>query len=193
MDISGIQNELDTIVSNMVQDLDNLDETTKEYSVMVNNISKLQTIIISEKDSSLKEQRNTFDEDIRNRQLKLEKDKFKAEQFNKAADREIELTKITKQHEEKMAEIKLNTIKAENEKKILEQNAIKAEREFKLTRTREWLMFGGKLLMLGTIVGINLLMHRDELNFERKENGIVPKRCNGYDAIINKASEIVMK
>lgn len=200
MDKSGIKQEVDAILINLENNLDSLDESSKEYSQAVNNASKLQQMIINEEDLELKKSRNAFDESIRKKQITIEKDKlaFERDKFNyecnsKELDRELERERLNNQHIERMAEIEVNRIKAENEKTILIQNQIKAEKEFKANRRRDWLIFGGKTLSLFLIVGINVLMHRDELIFERDDNGIVPSRCKTYDAVVNKAAETVLK
>ncbi len=203
MDKDNIVGEINGIVAN----LDAEDETSKEYTIMVNNMSKLHQIMVNDQEFDLKKDQKEFEQGIRKDQLdldkrkhKLEKDrlqldreKFEEDKLRDAMNRDIEKTRLNNQHIEKMAEIEVNRIKAENEKKILEQGQIKSEREFKANRRRDWLTFGGKALMLFMIVGVNVLMHKDELRFERDENGIIPQRCKTYDAITNKAAEMVMK
>ena len=191
MDENVVRDEVETILRNL--DLDNLDETTKEYSLAVTNVSKLHGILMNEEDLELKKSRNKFDEDIRTQQLEFEKKKWRKDIEQKILDRELDRQRLEQQHQERMAEIEVNRIKAENEKVILEQNQTKEERKFKSERRRDWLIFGGKALMLFTIVGLNVLMHKDELRFEREENGIVPQRCKTYDAVMNKAAEAVLK
>ena len=203
MDKDNIVDEINGIVAN----LDVEDERSKEYTIMVNNMSKLHQIMVNDQEFDLKKDQKEFEQGIRKDQLeldkkklKLEKDKaqlerekFEEDKLKNAMDHDIEETRINNQHIERMAEIEVNRIKAENEKKILEQAQIKSEREFKANRRRDWLTFGGKALMLFMIVGVNVLMHKDELRFERDENGIIPQRCKTYDAITNKAAEMVMK
>ena len=203
MDKDNIVGEINGIVAN----LDIEDERSKEYTIMVNNMSKLHQIMVNDQEFDLKKDQKEFEQGIRKDQLdldkrkhKLEKDrlqldreKFEEDKLRDAMNRDIEKTRLNNQHIEKMAEIEVNRIKAENEKKILEQGQIKSEREFKANRRRDWLTFGGKALMLFMIVGVNVLMHKDELRFERDENGIIPQRCKTYDAITNKAAEMVMK
>jgi hypothetical protein len=92
-----------------------------------------------------------------------------------------------------MAEINVNRIKAENEQEILKQNQIKAEREFKANRRRDWLIFGSKVMLFTASIVLSVCMHKDELRFERDENGIIPKRCKAYDDTVTKMSEIIMK
>jgi len=203
MDKDNIVGEINGIVTN----LDIEDERSKEYTIMVNNMSKLHQIMVNDQEFDLKKDQKEFEQGIRKDQLdldkrkhKLEKDrlqldreKFEEDKLRDEMNRDIEKTRLNNQHIEKMAEIEVNRIKAENEKKILEQGQIKSEREFKANRRRDWLTFGGKALMLFMIVGVNVLMHKDELRFERDENGIIPQRCKTYDAITNKAAEMVMK
>ena len=178
MDAEKIVNEMETIVSN----LDGEDETSDDYKKMVQTIARLQDIEIKDKDFKLKKERNDFDEDLRVKQFELEKKKFK-----------LDRDRMMSQHEERMAEIEVNRIKAENEKEILKQNQEKAEKQFKETKRKDILMFCAKALGLFTIVGINVLMHKDELYYERAENGLVPQRCKTYDAVVGRLSENVMR
>lgn len=189
MDTSTITKE----VENLIKALDNLDSYEKDYAVTVNNIHKLNQIKIGNDDLELKKQKNEFDMRIREGELNLSKKKFKSDIEQKNLDRALEAERIRNQHEERMAEIKVNQLKAENERISLEQNQIKSDREFKSNRRKDWLQFGGKMTMLALIVISNILMHKDEISFEREENGIVPRRCSTYNALVGKAAEMVMR
>ena len=189
METNGIVKEVEDAVEKLME----TDASSKEYTILVNNIAKLHQVTISNKDFELKENKNAFDDALRIKQFELEKDKFKSDVEQKALTRELDAKRLEYQHEERMAEIKVNQMKAENEKKILEQNQIREEREFKSNRRRDWITFGGKCLMLLAIVGLNVLMHKDELSFEREENGIVPRRCGTYNTVVGRASEMVMR
>ena len=193
---------LDLEVNNIVDGLgvSGVDSETKEYTVRVNNAVKLQQMSNAIDEHELKVSRDIFDRKIREDQINLDIKKFEQDVKNKEndilerkLDRELDERKLEYQHQERMAEIEVNRIKAENEKKILEQNQIKSEREFKLNRLRDWLMFGGKALLFFGVVGLNVLMHKDEIRLEREDHGIVPSRCKGYDAVMNKAAEVVLK
>lgn len=187
-------------LSNTISKLETEDTKSKEYSQLVNNATKLQGMLINDEELELKKSRAIVDEALRReelglneKKLKFEKTKFEADQEEKKLDREVEIQRMNNQHEEKMAEIEVNRIKAINEKTILEQNQVKADREFKANRRRDWLIFGGKALLFGTSIVLSVCMHKDELRFERDENGIIPKPCKTYDDTVTKMSEMIMK
>lgn len=196
MDKSIIEQELDNVIAT----LDVEDERTKEYSTAVNNATRLHNMLTNEEDLELKKQRGVLDEELRRKQQDLDEQKFgweklkwKADIEQKELDREVEKERINNQHEERMAEIRVNQLKAENEKSVLEQNKIKSEREFKSNRRRDWLMFGGKVLLFGTSVVLSVCMHKDELRYERDEHGIIPNKCKKYDDVVTKMSETILK
>lgn len=197
MDKDFLEQEVGDVLTNLEAKLN--DETSDEYARAVVNVTRLHKILSDERDYKLKESRNKFDEETRKDQLELDKNKFEFEKRkfeqecdDKSKDRDLDSKRIDYQHEERMAEIKVNQIKAENERTILEQNQIKSEREFKASRRRDWIILGSKIFTGLLLTSVAVLMHKDEIRFERDENGIVPQRCKTYDAIVNKASEMVL-
>ena len=186
MDKSLIEQEVEVVLSNLEHDLDDQDESTKEYGLTVNNIAKLHNILVNEKDIALKEKRNTFDENIRNEQLNLDKKKFRNDVKQKELDRELEKIKIDNQHQERMAELEVNKIKAKNESMILEQNQKKAENEFNANRRRDYIILGTKIILfIGGMIFYGKII-KNELRFERVENGIITPRIKEGNSMLNK-------
>lgn len=186
MDKSLIEQEVEVILTNFEHDLDEQDETTKEYGVTVNNISKLHNVLVNEKDIALKEKRNAFDEEIRREQLDLDKKKFKNDVKQKELDRELEKLRLDNQHQERMAELRVNEKKADNERIILEQNQKKAEQEFKANRRRDYIILGTKgLLFIGGMIFYGKII-KDEIKFERVENGISTPRIKEGNSMLDK-------
>lgn len=194
-----ILNEMEAIIGN----LSDKDEDTAEYSRAVNNASKLQQMAIGGLEYEEKVRRNSFDEKMRVKQFNLEKKKNDEAIEQRKADRDLETRRvrleehkaemdqqrINNQHEEKMKELEISELKLKNENIILNETSKKAERDSKARKLEFWI---GAVVKVGLTIGTLFLyrnMHKDEIDFERKENGLTPKRCKGYDDIIIKASQ----
>ena len=180
MDTSKLEKELETEVDNFVGISD---DTSDEYKAALNTVHKLNQVVTSQVDLNLKKEKQDSDDKFRNEQLKFEKRKHKDDLDERQKDR----------HREKMEELKINRLKAENEAKVLDEQKKKSSREFKVTLVKEGLMFLGKVTAVGGILAVSMLAHANELHFERVENGIVPSRCKGYDATMNKMAEVFIK
>ena len=190
MDTSILLKELENEVSNLKGEQD---DTSDEYKRYINNVHKLNQIVTSQEDLRLKEDKQNADEKFRRAQLKFEKDKHEDEMSQRDKDRDIDRERMNNQHAERMEELKINRIKAENEQKILDEQKKKASREFKLLMAKEGLLFVGKVACVAGILVCNMYAHANELHFERVENNILPPRCKGYDATMNKMAEAFMK
>lgn len=190
MDISKLENELETEVSNFVGISD---DTSDEYKAALNTVHKLNQIVASQEELNLKKEKNISDDKYRDAQLKFEKQKHKDELLERDKDRQLDRERMNQQHQERMEELKVNRIKAENERTILEEQKKKSSKEFKLSLLKEGLLFFGKCAIVGGIIVVNMYAHANELRFERVENGIVPPRCKGYDATMNKMAEVFIK
>lgn len=189
MDNKDIVNEMDVIIGN----LSGKDEDTAEYSRAVNNASKLQQMAINVSEYDEKVRRNAFDEKMRIKQFNLEKKKNDEAIEQREADRDLEKRKINNQHEERMKELEINELKLKNENIILNETSKKAERDSKMRKLEFWL---GTFVKVGLTVGTLLIyrmMHKDEIDFERRENGLTPKRCKGYDDVVVKTSQTMIK
>lgn len=190
MDTSELRKELETEVSNFVGISD---DTSDEYKTALNNVHKINQVVISQEDLNLKEDKQNKDEIFRRDQLKFDKKKHADEMDQKNKDRTLDEKRMEYQHQERMEELKTNRIKAENEKKVLEEQTKRSSREFKLGMLKEGLLFLGKVSCVAGIMVANMYAHANELRFERVENGILPARCKGYDATMNKMAEVFMK
>lgn len=185
------------LTKELVTEVDNLtgisDDTSDEYKVTINNVHKLNQVVTSQEDLRLREEKQNKDEVFRRDQLKFDKKKHTDEMDQRDKDRDLDRDRMEYQHQERMEEIKVNRIKAENEKTILEEQKKKSSREFKLAMVKEGLLFFGKAACVTGIIVANMYAHANELHFERVENGIVPARCKGYDATMNKMAEVFLK
>lgn len=190
MDTSDLVKELETEVSNFTGISD---DTSDEYKAALNSVHKLNQIVATQEDLRLKEDKQNKDELFRRDQLKFEKRKHADEMAQKDKDRILDEKKLEHQHQERMEELRINRVKAENEQKILEEQKKKSSRDFKLMMIKEGLLFVGKVACVTGIIVCNMYAHANELHFERVENGIVPPRCKGYDATMNKMAEVFMK
>ena len=124
-------------VSNLIANLPNEDETTKEYAQTVNAIVKLSEVSNKDRESDLKESRDDFDRKLRKSQLNFEKAKHSDDMEEKRLTREFEAKRLEYQHEETMARLNIEELKAKNEETILKQNQEKAEREFKSNKLKD--------------------------------------------------------
>lgn len=190
MDTSKLINELETEVDNLIGESD---DSSDEYKRYINNVHKLSQVVSTQEDLRLREDKQNKDEKFRRDQLKFDKQKHADDIYQKEQDRILDHDRMEYQHAERMEELKINRIKAENEKTILEEQKKKSSREFKLGILKESLIFTAKIACIGAIVVVNMYAHANELHFERVENGIVPARCKGYDATMNKMAEVFMK
>lgn len=190
MDTSDLRKELVTEVSNL---RGISDDTSDEYRHTVNNVSKLNQVVTSQEDLRIKEDKQNKDEVFRRDQLKFDKKKHTDDMNQRDKDRVLDEKRMEYQHQERMEEIKVNRIKAENEKVILEEQKKKSSREFKIAIAKETLLFLAKTACVTGILIVNMYAHANELHFERVENNIVPARCKGYDATMNKMAEVFLK
>lgn len=190
MDTSKLTKELETEVDNFVGISD---DTSDEYKAALNTVQRLNQVVISQEDLNLKKIKVLSDDKFRDEQLKFEKKKHKDDLDERQKDRDLDETRERNRHQEKMEELKINRLKAENEAKVLDEQKKKSSREFKVTLVKEGLIFLGKVAAVGGILAVNMLAHANELHFERVENGIVPSRCKGYDATMNKMAEVFIK
>ena len=186
MDIEKYEDELGKIMDNVGS---YADPTSKEYTVGLNNISKLQSVIHSEKDMISKEERYTDETDFRDRQIKVEEQKV-ANETLKANNQHIE---NMKDYELKEKELKIRAQQVENESQSLKIKELELKKEIKSSKRRDWTMFLLKGLGICAVTGINIWMYKDSIKFERKENGILPKECNSYKNAINKSYDTIMK
>lgn len=176
------KSKFETEMGSVLDSLGNLDATSKEYAQALSNLGKLHQMLIDESDMDLKIKRNSSDEDIRKMQIELEKEKLN-----------LEKEKTKNQHEEKMAEIEVNRIKAENENLSIKQGQVDRKKEHKEKQITNVLLFAGKLIIGGALIATQVCMHKDELNYERGDNGIIPKSCKTYDAVVTRASEGLLR
>ena len=186
----NIENELSDILGEMDK---SIDVTGKEYASMVNNAAKLHQVYVNDIDVAERRKRNKFDADIRREQLKFEKGKFTAEITQKIKDRKLKEKEIEYQHNEKMREIDVAKIKAENENLMLKQNIMKMRNEYKINMLQTILINTVKFTGAAVTIGLSFAGLMNQLHFERVENGLVPARCGKYDNAINKAGEVFMK
>lgn len=190
MDTSKLEKELETEVDNFVGISD---DTSDEYKAALNTVQRLNQIVTSQEDLNLKKEKQDSDDKFRNEQLKFEKKKHKDDLDERQKDRDLDETRERNRHQEKMEELRINRLKTENESKVLDEQKKKSSREFKMMLVKEGLLFLGKTVAVGGIIVANLFAHANELHFERVENGIVPSRCKGYDATMNKMAEVFIK
>lgn len=178
-------------VSNLIANLPNEDETTKEYAQTVNAIVKLSEVSNKDRESDLKESRDDFDRKFRKSQLNFEKTKHSDDMEEKRLSREFEEKRLEYQHEETMARLNIEEIKAKNEETILKQNQEKAEKEFKSNRLKDILIFGGKVIMIGTIAIVYIKLSKDEMRLERVDMGILPPRSKNSNSMIGKLFSMI--
>lgn len=204
MDTSKLAKELGIEVDNLVGISD---DTSDEYKKAINNVHKLSQVVSQQEDLNLKREKNSDDDKYRNSQLNFEKRKWKEELLEREKDRverekdrqlnreklDLERDKMDFQHAERMEELKIEHIKAENEKTILEQQKKKSSKEF-------WLNVLGKVGLTiikvgGTalIVYANVKLHANEIYLERKDNAIIPNRCKVYSSNMDRLAEGFLK
>lgn len=197
MDTSKLAKELEIEVDNLVGISD---DTSDEYKKAINNVNKLSQVVSQQEDLNLKREKNSDDDKYRNSQLNFEKRKWKDELVEREKDRQLnrekldlERDKMEFQHAERMEELKIEHIKAENEKTILEQQKKKSSKEF-------WLNVLGKVGLTiikvgGTalIVYANVKLHANEIYLERKDNAIIPNKCKVYSSNMDRLAEGFLK
>ena len=169
MDSDLFEQEVHTVLRNI--DLSALDETSKEYTVTVNNASKLHSMLINEREIVLKEGKDDFDKKIRNKQLNFEKQKHDDEMREKKMDRLMDGARI------KYQQLRIREKEADNQRILLEQNQTKMEHEFKMNKITQGFIFGGKLVLIGVVGFVYWKVFNKELKFEYEDNGITPSRC----------------
>ncbi len=189
MDNKDIITEMENVVGN----LDSKDEDTAEYSRAVNNASKLQQMALNLDEFEEKKRRNTFDEKMRVKQFNLEKRKFEEDIRLKDDSRLLDEQRVNNQHIEKMKELEIAELKLKNENIVLTESQKKTERDFKLRKIEFWAGTAVKIGLTALTLFLYTMMHKDELTFERSENGLVPNRCKGYDDVMIKASQTILK
>lgn len=197
MDTSKLAKELGIEVDNLVGISD---DTSDEYKKAINNVHKLSQVVSQQEDLNLKREKNADDDKYRNSQLNFEKRKWKDELVEREKDRQLNRDKLDLerdrmefQHAERMEELKIEHIKAENEKAVLEQQKKKSSKEF-------WLNVLGKVGLTiikvgGTalIVYANVKLHANEIYLERKDNAIIPNRCKVYSSNMDRLAEGFLK
>lgn len=197
MDTSGLAKELGIEVDNLIGISD---DTSDEYKKAINNVSKLSQVVSQQENLNLTREKNANDDKYRNSQLNFEKRKWKDELVEREKDRQLnrdkldlERDKMEFQHAERMEELKIEHIKAENEKTVLEQQKKKSSKEF-------WLNVLGKVGLTiikvgGTalIVYANVKLHANEIYLERKDNAIIPNRCKVYSSNMDRLAEGFLK
>ena len=180
-------------MENVVGNLNDKDEDTAEYSRAVNNASKLQQMALNVAEFEEKKRRSSFDEDLRVKQFKLEKKKCDEDIRQKDESRELDKQRVENQHIEKMKELEIAELKLKNENIVLTESQKKTERDFKLRKREFWAGIAVKIGLTALTLFLYTMMHKDELTYERSENGIVPNRCKGYDDVMIKASQTILK
>lgn len=197
MDTSKLAKELGIEVDNLVGISD---DTSDEYKKAINNVHKLSQVVSQQEDLNLKREKNSDDDKYRNSQLNFEKKKWKDELVEREKDRQLNRDKLDLerdrmefQHAERMEELKIEHIKAENEKTMLEQQKKKSSKEF-------WLNVLGKVGLTiikvgGTalIVYANVKLHANEIYLERKDNAIIPNKCKVYSSNMDRLAEGFLK
>lgn len=197
MDTSKLAKELGIEVDNLVGISD---DTSDEYKKAINNVHKLSQVVSQQEDLNLKREKNADDDKYRNSQLNFEKRKWKDELVEREKDRQLNRDKLDLerdrmefQHAERMEELKIEHIKAENEKTVLEQQKKKSSKEF-------WLNVLGKVGLTiikvgGTalIVYANVKLHANEIYLERKDNAIIPNKCKVYSSNMDRLAEGFLK
>lgn len=197
MDTSKLAKELGIEVDNLVGISD---DTSDEYKKAINNVHKLSQVVSQQEDLNLKREKNADDDKYRNSQLNFEKRKWKDELVEREKDRQLNRDKLDLerdrmefQHAERMEELKIEHIKAENEKAVLEQQKKKSSKEF-------WLNVLGKVGLTiikvgGTalIVYANVKLHANEIYLERKDNAIIPNKCKVYSSNMDRLAEGFLK
>lgn len=197
MDTSKLAKELGIEVDNLVGISD---DTSDEYKKAINNVHKLSQVVSQQEDLNLKREKNSDDDKYRNSQLNFEKRKWKDELVEREKDRQLNRDKLDLerdrmefQHAERMEELKIEHIKAENEKTMLEQQKKKSSKEF-------WLNVLGKVGLTiikvgGTalIVYANVKLHANEIYLERKDNAIIPNKCKVYSSNMDRLAEGFLK
>lgn len=197
MDTSKLAKELGIEVDNLVGISD---DTSDEYKKAINNVHKLSQVVSQQEDLNLKRDKNSDDDKYRNSQLNFEKRKWKDELVEREKDRQLNRDKLDLerdrmefQHAERMEELKIEHIKAENEKAVLEQQKKKSSKEF-------WLNVLGKVGLTiikvgGTalIVYANVKLHANEIYLERKDNAIIPNKCKVYSSNMDRLAEGFLK
>lgn len=190
MDTEKLAKELEIEVGNL---RGISDDTSDEYKRTINNVHKLSQVVSQQDDLNLKREKNISDDKYRNSQLRFEKKKHEDELSEREADRELDRERMNQQHQERMEELKINRIKAENEKTVLEQQKKKSTREFWLGIAKEVGFFSAKVGCTALIVGLNLKLHANEIYLERHENGIISNKCKVYAANMDKMAEGFMR
>lgn len=169
-------------VNQLIDNLDGEDERTKEYQSIITNAKILHQIECNQDELDLKKSRDDFDRKFRLKQFNFEKKKF-----------ENDIVKMNQQHDERMAEIEVNRIKAENEKTILKQNQMKLDHEFKSKARHDRFELGVKIFGIGVLCFVTIWMYNDTVQFERVENGILPKKATGFTSTIGRVFETIIR
>jgi len=193
MDKSALELEVEDILRVNQQSLEDKDDTTKEYTISINNVSKLHQILTNERDYELKKEKNLVENNIAKRKMTLAERQFDADQRNKVADRKIEEKKLDQQHAERMAELRVNQTKADNEKTILEQNQVKSKREFIFNIVKEVGKTVGKVACGIALLGFSIWVYKDESKFEREENGISTPRMKNSESTLRDMMKSAIK
>lgn len=194
MDIKNdIVEEVEAILDNLPGLLSDKDESSKEYTTAVNNATRLNNILLSQKEIDEKASQNKITNDLKERQFQ-EDIKQKSIENDLAREKfKLEETKAKNQHEERMKEIENENIKLSNENMMLKLNLDEKKREFKSKRRSDIIGMITKILVGGGVIAANVGLALWEIHLERVDNGLVPKRVNTYQGNINKGIDVFTK
>ncbi len=194
MDIKNdIVEEVEAILDNLPGLLSDKDESSKEYTTAVNNATRLNNILLSQKEIDEKASQNKITNDLKERQFQ-EDIKQKSIENDLAREKfKLEETKAKNQHEERMKEIENENIKLSNENMMLKLNLDEKKREFKAKRRSDIIGMITKVLVGGGAIAGNVALALWEIHLERVDNGLVPKRVNTYQGNISKGTDVFTK
>lgn len=194
MDIKNdIVTEVEAILDNLPGLLSERDESSKEYSTAVNNATRLNNILLSQREIDEKVSQNKITNDLKERQFQEDIKQKSIENDLDRAKFKLEETKVNNQHEERMKEIENERLKLRNENIMLELNLDEKKREFKAKRRSDIIGMITKVLVGGGAIAGNIALALWEIHLERVDNGLVPKRVNTYQGNINKGTDVFTK
>lgn len=184
--------ELEGTVSNSLDEiLANYELETKETTMAINNVTKLEQILDNERDREFKKKKFDEDNKFNNDKLSFDRERFEFEKRKHDEDSKAKQDELVRQHEENMARIKVEQTKAENERKKIEVEEKLREDELKQTRKSELrnsimtgighgVKIGGTIL----VTAATLYMFNAGMQAERIENGLVPKESSKAMSIL---------
>lgn len=184
--------ELEGTVSNSLDEiLANYELETKETTMAINNVTKLEQILDNERDREFKQKKFEEDNKFNNDKLTFEKDRFEFEKKKYEEDFKAKQEELARQHEENMARINLEKMKTENERKKIEveeklreaeltHNRKKDLRDSIMTGIGHGVKIGGTIL----VTAVTVYMFNAGMQAERIDNMLVPKESSKAQQIL---------